>query len=363
MKFIVDQKELNNALTISLKAISSKNLLEILRGVLIEAYDNKLVLTTNNLEVGIKTTIEANVQTEGRIILDAKILSDIVRKLPDGELEINGENEQTVKIKSAHVEFNIKGIRDVDFPEVEEIESSQYQSINPDVLVDIIKKTSFATSIDETKPLLMGELIEIEDNSINVVAIDGFRLANKRVELLSTVGERKVVILGRILVEVMKLIQNIDEEVKIGFEDKYITFIIGKTILNARALEGEFVNYKQIIPSEFQIEVKLKNKILIESLERAMLVSNKNLVMMNIKEGKMTINTKNEEIGNFEEIIDIEQTGKEIEIAFNIRYIVEALKNIDGENIIMKLNTNVSPCIIKPENDINYTYLLLPVRI
>lgn len=363
MKFIVNQKELNNALNISLKAISSKNLLEILRGVLIEAHDNQLILTTNNLEIGIKTSIDAHIIKEGRIIVDAKILADIVRKLPDDDVEINAANENSINIKCLHVEFNIKGIKEAEFPEVEENKFNKYQAINPDILVDIIKKTSFATSIDETKPLLMGELIEIEEKSINVVALDGFRLANKKIEILSTVGERKVVILGRILIEVMKLIQNQEEEIKIGFADKHITFIIGKTIINARGLEGEFINYKQIIPSEFRIEVKIKNKVLLDSLERAMLVSNKNLVMINIKEGKMTINTKNEEIGNFEEIIEIEQSGKEIEIAFNIRYIVEALKNIDGENIIMKLNTNVSPCIIKPENDENYTYLLLPVRI
>ncbi|MGL5439524.1 MAG: DNA polymerase III subunit beta [Filifactoraceae bacterium] len=362
MKFTVDQKEFNNALNIALKAISSKNILDILRGVLVEAFGNNIILTTNNLEIGIKTSIEANIEKEGSMILDAKALSDMIRKLPEGEVEVDGENETEIKIKAKNAEFNIRGFKDLDFPEVEEIKLGQYQTINPDVLVDLIKKTSFATSIDETKPLLMGELIEIEENSINVVAVDGYRIATKKIELLSTVGKRKVVILGRILVEVMKLVQNSEEEIKIGFDDRYMTFIIGKTTINARTLEGEFINYKQLIPSEFQIEVKVKNKELMGSLERATLVSKKNLVNMKIEEDRLIITAQNEEIGNYKDIIEVEQKGKEIELSFNIRYITEVLRNIDEENVLIKINTNASPCIIKPENDENYTYLILPVR-
>lgn len=174
--------------------------------------------------------------------------------------------------------------------------------------------------------------------------------------------KRKVVIPSRTLLEISRIIES-SEKFSILFDEKFISFRVGQTIINSRLLDGDFINYNQIIPKEFSTVIKIKSKEFMESLERAQLVSNNNLVVLNIEEETIKISSKNSEVGNLEEFIKIDLEGKDLEIAFNIRYFTEALKNIEDEYIYMKFNTNINPCIVQPESDQDYLYLLLPVRI
>ena len=227
----------------------------------------------------------------------------------------------------------------------------------------MVRKTAFAVSIDETKPLLMGELIEFKNNSINMVAIDGFRVAIKYIKNSNFVGDAKIIIPGKTLLDISRMIPNNIDNIKIGFDEKHASFIIGETILTTRLLEGEFINYSQIIPKEFTTKIKINTKDFLNSLDRACLVAKNNLIKIEILEDSLKISSKNDEIGNLEESIFIELEGSNLEIAFNAKYFMDALKNIDEEYISLELNTNVSPCILRPYDDDSYIYLLLPVRI
>ncbi|MBP2028564.1 DNA polymerase-3 subunit beta [Acetoanaerobium pronyense] len=362
MKIKIFQKDLLHSLNMALKGISNKNTMELLKGILFETYEGRLILTSNNLEIGVQTTLNADIIEEGKIVIDAKIISDIVKKLPEDEIYIEVKEGNIVEIKSGSSQFNIKGFDGKDFPIPNSIEEDYYQEIPSDVFKEMIRKTSFAISQDETKPLLMGELIEINEHSINIVAIDGFRLAIKKCNLNENQKEAKLIIPGKTLIEISRMIHD-NDFIKLGFDNKHASFIIGDTILTTRLLEGEFINYNQILPKEFSSKVKINTREFLNALDRASLVAKNSLIKLNIEDDIMKISSRNDEIGNLEEVISIELEGNDLEIAFNLRYFMECIKNIDEENIYLNFNTNVSPCILNPENDDSYTYLLLPVRI
>lgn len=362
MKFTIEQKDFQQALNIVQKGLSGKNLMDVLKGIHIEASENMLTMTTNNLELGIVTRIPANIFEEGKVLIEGKILSDIIRKLPNDEISFTVGKDDIVNITSSRTKFNIKAMVNNRFPLLEEFEDNRYQLIDSKIFVDMIKKTNFAASHDEARGVLTGELLEIGDNTISMVAIDGFRLAIKRLNTDFNMEEKRVVIPSKTLQEIARIIEN-SESFGLLFENRSVSFKLDNTIINSRLLEGDFINYQQIIPKEFMTKIKIKNKEFVDSLERAQLVSNNNLVILNINEDNLKISSKNSEVGNLEEIIKIELEGKELEIAFNIRYFTEALRNIEDEYLYMSFNTNISPCIIEPESDEDYTYLLLPVRI
>lgn len=362
MKFTIEQKEFQKALNIVQKGLSGKNLMEVLKGIHIEAYDNMLTMTTNNLELGIVTRVEANISEEGKVLIDGKILSDIIRKLPNDEISFKIGHDDIVNITSGRTKFNIKAMINNRFPLLEEYEENRYQVIDSKTFIDMIKKTNFAASNDEARGNLTGELLEINESSITMVAIDGFRLAVKKLGTTFNLEPRKVIIPSKTLLEIARIVEGA-EEFGILFEDNSISFRVDQTIINSKLLPGDFINYKQIIPTDFTTRIKVGNREFLESLERAQLVSNNNLVILNIGEDNLKISSKNSEVGNLEEVIKVDLEGKELEIAFNIRYFTEALRNIEDEYVYMNFNTNISPCIIEPESDEDYTYLLLPVRV
>ncbi len=362
MKFTIEQKDFQQALNIVQKGLSGKNLMEILRGVHIEATDSHLVMTTNNLDLGIVTRVPANVQEKGKVLIDGRILSDIIRKLPNEIIHVSIGNDDIVNITSNRTKFNIKAMVNSKFPLLEEYDDDKYQIIDSKLFIDMIRKTNFAASHDEARGVLTGELIEIDENSVSMVAIDGFRLAVKKLRSNLNLENRRAVIPSKTLLEISKIMEG-TESFGLMFEERSISIKLDKTVLNSRLLDGEFINYNQIIPKDFNTKIKVKNKDFVESLERAQLVSNNNLVILTINDENMKISSKNSEVGNLEEYIKIELEGKELEIAFNIRYFTDALRNIEDEFIYLSFNTNISPCIIEPESDEDYLYLLLPVRI
>lgn len=361
MKFSINQREFLSAINIVQKGISGKNLMEVLKGIHIETEDGHLILTTNNLELGIITKVKADIKEEGNVLIDGRIIFDIIRKLPNEDLNITLIDD-VLNIKSSNAKFNIKSMYNDRYPLLEEYDETKYETIDSKIFVNMIRKTNFAASTDESRGVITGELLEVEDNSINMVAIDGFRFALKKIDTNFNLEPRRVVIPSKTLLEISKIIDT-SEKFGILFEEKNVSFKVNDTIINSRLLDGDFIDYKKIIPNEFSTTIKVNNKEFIDSLERAQLVSNNNLVILEISEENLKISSKNTEVGNLEESLSIELKGKDLKIAFNIKYFLEALKNIEDEYIFMNFNTNISPCVIQPENEKDYIYLVLPVRI
>ncbi|MBS3995506.1 MAG: DNA polymerase III subunit beta [Alkaliphilus sp.] len=365
MKIICTQKSLAASINIVQKAVSSKTTLPVLKGILLETEENKLKLVGTDIELGIENYIDAEIIKSGSVVIASKILGEIIRKLPDSTVEIEVDQDNNTIFRCENSEFTLLGHSSIDFPELPEVEKDFKYSISQDLFKSMIKQTTFATTIDETRPVLTGVLMEIKDNKISMVALDGYRLALKQGNI-KTLTDNKVIIPGKTLNEVYKILSEEDnDEIEIYFTEKHILFKTQDTRIISRLLEGEFVNYNQIIPREFKSRVSVNTRSLYDSIERASLMAKEgknNLIKFSIKDEKMSISS-NSEMGKVFESLSIKLEGADIEIGFNSKYFIDVLRVIDSEEVYLNFINNVSPCIIKPVDNNNYTHLILPVRI
>lgn len=356
---------LNDALQIVQRAVSSKSNLPILKCILLETSDQKLSLLGNDLSIAINKTIDVDVLVPGKIAVSSRLFCDIIRKLPNEILEIEVING-VVSITSSNSVFQLSCFEADEFPALPVMEVSETQTINKNLLSDIIKYTIFATSQDETRPILTGSLIEIENQQMTMVSIDLYRVAIKTVRISESL-ETRVVIPAKTLNEIQKILSVIEayDDLKIIYSDKYVKFEIDDVTIISRLLEGEFIKYGQIIPKEFKSKVIISRDKLYQAIDRISLLAKegKNAsIKFKITDDLLTLSS-NVEIGNAKEQIDIKLAGEDLEIGFNPKYWLDVLKVIDTDEIEIELTSSVSPCIVRPLNDTNYLYLVLPVRI
>lgn len=364
MKFTCSQKKLSNSINIVQKAISSRTTLPILEGIFIKAYKGVLKLIGNDLDLGIECFLNADIQEEGAIVVPFRIFGDIIKKLPDTDVEIEVNDNYLVNIKSLNSNFTIQGIMPDEYPDLKYVEEKDPIEIEQRFLKEMIQHTIFAVATDETRPILTGALIEIKDGNINMVCLDGYRLALRK-GVINKDTEINVIVPGKTLNEISRIMEDSDEKISITIDEKHILFDMGYTRIISRLLSGEFINYTQIIPQEYKTRIKVDIVSLYNSIERASILAREgknNLIKLTIKEDKLIINS-NSEIGTAHEEVPIVMEGKEMIIAFNSRYFMDILKSITGEEVYIDFTTNVSPCIFIPQEGDNFTYLLLPVRI
>ena len=371
MKFNCDQQLLSKALGTVSKAITQRTTIPVLKGILITATtDNKLKLTASNLDLSIEKTIDVNVEEEGSIVIsDSKFFIDIIRKLPREQITIEvGENEK-VKIKTPNTEVFCVSQSADEFPNTSEIENIQANlSFNKDIMKEMIRKTQFCASIDESKGIIIGVLMELEENSLNMVALDGFRMAVTRQQMMNERRE-KIVISAKIMNEINKILTESDDErdenIELVLSEKKAVMLLEGTKIVMRLLEGEFISYNDILPKESSTFIKVNRNMMIEAIERASLLAKEgrnNLIRVKVQENLMTISSASEE-GSVKEDIIMEKNGEDLEIGFNSKYILDALKVIDDEEVRIEMVSAVKPCLIKPMEGNSYEYLILPVRI
>ncbi|MPW25324.1 DNA polymerase III subunit beta [Alkalibaculum sp. M08DMB] len=364
MNFITTKDDLLHSVNIVQKAVSNKTTLPILEGILFKVMDNTIYLMGTDLEIGIKTELPGKINSQGSVVISAKLISELVRKLPDDDVFLELNENYILNIKCLNSEFNIQGQNGNEFPQLPEVHSDKEISINKELFKSMIKETIFSVAKNENIPILTGELIEINDGIIKFVALDGYRLAlrqgkiNDNIELSEVVPERTLSELYRIA-----SLSTLDS-VQISHTKNQILFRLGQTHIVSRLLEGEFMNYNQIIPQNSTTKVKVNVAELLSSCERASLMvrdGKSNLIKMNFINNILEIKS-NSEMGTVNEQIDVEIEGESIKIAFNSTYFIDVLKIISDEEILLEFTTSVSPCVIKPNQGSNYTYLILPVR-
>ncbi len=363
MRIQVDQKNLANRINIVQKGISSRTTLQILDGILLETVNGKLKLTATDLEIGIETYVNCNIIEEGSIVVSSRIFGDIIKKLPESTINIVVE-ENNINIKCEGSEFNILGNGANEYPELPTIINQTSFNMPKDLFKSAIRQTVFATTQDETRPILTGVLLEIVNGIGSFVALDGYRLALRSIPINSD-EDVKVVIPGRALSELNKILDDDEDDFTIIIAPSHIIFNIGDTLVSSRLLEGQFLNYKDIIRKEHKTNVVVNKKAFQDSLERASLLAKEekaNLVKLNVMDDEIVIKS-NSEIGNVYEKISAEHEGEAVNIAFNSKYIIDGIKVIDAEKIELNFMGSLNPCIIKPVGDENYTYLVLPVRL
>ena len=371
MKFYCDQQILSKALNTVSKAITQRTTIPVLKGILITATrDNKLKLTASNLDLSIERTVDALVEEEGSIVIsDSKFFIDLIRKLPKDQIEIEVAENHNVIIKTPNTKVKCVSQSADEFPNTGEIENIVAQlSFNKEILKDMIRKTQFCASIDETKGIIIGVLMELEENSLNMAALDGFRMAVTR-EKMANERRDKIIISAKIMNEISKILsestEEKDENIDFILSDKKAVMLLEGTKVVMRLLDGEFISYKDILPKESGTVVKISRNSMIEAIERASLLAKEgrsNLIRIKILENLMNISSASEE-GSVNEDIIMEKTGNDLEIGFNSKYVMDALKVIEDEMIKMEFNTAVKPCLIKPLEGNSYEYLILPVRI
>lgn len=365
MHILCPQKSLSQSISIVQKSVSSKTTLPILKGIYIEAQDQRLKLIGTDLEIGIENQIEADVMEEGAVVVDARLFSEIIRKLPDEQIELKLQDNQQLLIRCPHTEFNILCYSAADFPDLPVIEEDEVYQLSQELFRDMIRQTVFATSQEDSRPILTGVLMEIDEKSLTMVALDGYRVALRKGKIDAT-GFHKVVVPAKTLNEVSR-IMNTDEEmpISITLRDNHGLFTLGNTRLISRLLEGEFINYHQILPKEYKSKVRVKTKGLLGSIERASLLAKEgkyNLVKFAITDEKLVV-TSNSELGQVYEEIAIQLEGADLEIAFNSKYLIDVLKVIDEEEVYLEFTSSISPGIIRPVNNDHHVHLVLPVRL
>lgn len=366
MKFKCTKSKLQNAIFTAQKAITGKSSMPILNGILIEATDNKIILTGSDIDLTIETTISTEIYEKGSIVINARLFGEIIRRLPNSDIYIETTENNSTQILCEKSNFNIINMNVEDFPELPKINENMMFSIPENILKNMIKETIFATAQDETRPILTGVLFEIKNETLNLVALDGYRLA-LRSEILKNENEINAVIPAKTLNEVSKILEDNEQNVNITFTPNHILFNLEETKIVSRLLEGEFIKYNSIIPEEFNSKIIAKREELLDSIERASLLakdSNTNLIKLNIDE-KSIIITSNSQLGMVKEETNIILQGQPLQIAFNSKYLMDVLKIMQEEEISLEFSSNVSPCIIKnkDENKNNCIYLILPVRL
>ena len=363
MKFTCEKSSLQEAISTAQKAVTGKSTMNILEGILLITKNNELTIIGSDIDLSIETKIKINVIEEGSVVLDSKLFGEIIRKMPNSEVLVKTLENNSIEIICQKSNAILKYMNPDEFPSIPNIDETTLFSISQRLLKNMIRSTIFATAQDEIRPILTGVKFEVSNKKLNLVALDGLRLALRNEEVDNDISINAV-IPGKTLIEVSKILEDTDENVNITFTQNHILFNLGETKIISRLLEGEFINYNSIIPDEYNLKVIVKRNELLDCIERASLMAkegNTNLVKLNIKD-ELLIITSDSQLGKAREELNIIMQGEALKIAFNAKFLIDVLKIMDEEEIVLELTSNVSPCVVKNKDRNNCTYLVLPVR-
>lgn len=364
MKITCERASIVEAVLNVQRAVSTKSCLTALEGILVKTGENKIELCGYDLEIGITTTIDAKILEPGEIVIGAKIFSDIIRRLPGETVELDTNEKLVTTIKSGASVFSLTGITPSEFPELPIVDSGSAFCINSSLLKSMIKQTIFAVSDSDAKPINTGTLFEIAGGSINLVSVDGYRLA-KRTEKVDMTQEFKFVVPGKALNEILKLIPEEDETIHVAVGKRHITFQIASYNIISRLLEGEFLDYTAAIPVEYTTDIRASARELMDSIERVSLVITdriKSPVRCQFANNSVKISCVTN-VGTASDEAYLEMEGEKVEIGFNNRYMLDALKNTDCDEVRLQMNGPLSPLKILPKEGEEFIFLVLPVRL
>ena len=364
MKFTVNKSDITEAVSNIQRAVSTKTSIPALEGILLSATETGLELCAYDLELGITTVIPAFVMEPGKAVLSAKLFSDIVRRTPAETVTVSVDEKNMATLESGYSRFSIIGIPAEEFPELPKLSDSTQISLPGALLKSMIRQTLFAIAESDAKPIHQGSLFSLENGILDVVSVDGYRLAVRR-EPVDFSEDLSFVVPGKTLSELLKLIKDSEEPVEISAGRRHILFKIDNYTVISSLLEGEFLNYKAAIPPESQTEVALKTREAIDSVERVSLLITDRLkspirCLFDNNEVKLNCTTS---MGRASDQLDVEMTGQSVEIGFNNRYLLEALRNTECDEVKVQLGGPLSPMKVVPKEGDSFLFLVLPVRL
>ena len=364
MKFVCKKSDLLKGVNIVLKAVPSKTTMSILECILIDASTGQIKMTANDMELGIETVIEGDIREKGIIAIDAKIFSEIVRKLPDNDVTIETDANFQMLICCEKARFSIAGKSGEDFSYLPYIEKAEPVVVSQFSLREVIKQTIFSISDNESNKMMTGELFEISGNHLKVVSLDGHRVSIRNLELKGEYQPRKVIVPGKTLIEVSKILSGeLEALVNLFFTKNHIVFEFDETTVVSRLIEGEYFRIEQMLSTDYETKVRVNKKELLNCIDRATLLireSDKKPIIIQIEDGEMRLKLASG-VGSMNEEIVIEKEGKDILIGFNPKFMIDALRVIDDEMVTLYLVNPKAPCFIRDEKE-SYIYLILPVN-
>ncbi len=364
MKITCQKADLVKGVNIASKAVPTRTTMAILECILIDASSGEIKLTANDMEIGIETIINGSILERGIIALDAKKFSEIVRKLPDNEVTIETDSTFKTSITCEKAKFDIIGKSGEDFSYIPVIQRNQPIVISQLTLRDIIRQTIFSVADNDNNKLMTGELIEINNNKLKVVALDGHRVSIRNVELKNPANDVKVIVPKKTLNEIIKIIDGgIDDEVNIFVTDNHIIFEFDQTTVVSRVIEGEYFKIEQMLSADYETKIKINKREFFDCIDRATILVNegdKKPIIVNAVDNTMSLSISSF-IGTMNEDIDIVKEGKDIMIGFNPKFVIDALKVIDDEEINLYMLNAKSPCFIKDDAG-SFIYIVLPVN-
>ncbi len=364
MKFSCFRTDIVNAISNVSRAVSTKASIPALEGVLIKGYGEKLNISGYDLEIGMTTDIDATIQEEGEFVIKAKLILDIVRKMPEEIITVETDDKMVVNVKSGSADFNIIGMSSVEYPDLPTFEQTDGITLQSKILRDMIRQTVYAVSDNTSKPIYTGSLFEIENGIFRIVAIDGYRMA-VRSENVDSQSKNSFVVPGKTQLEVLKLLTDDDENVDIIIGQRHIAFQINSYRVISRLIEGTFIDYKTTIPNDTKTELIISTRSLIDSVERMALLNNDRIqspVRCRFADDEIKLSCASA-VGRANDEISVQIIGEDVEIGFNNRYMLEALKNTDTDEIRMILNGPIAPIIIKPVKGDSFLSIVVPMRL
>ena len=363
MKLVCSRSNLLNGVQTVSKAVPGKTTMSILQCILINASD-RIKLTANDMELGIETIVDGDIIEPGIVALDAKIFLEIVRKFPDGDIKIETNSSYETVITSGDANIKIVGKSGEDFSYLPSIEKLDSIILSQFTLRELIRQTIFSIADNDTNKLMTGELFEVNDDKLRVASLDGHRISIRKVYLKNSYPRKKVVVPGKTLNEISKILGgDTDKDVVIFFTNKHIVFEFDNTTVVSRLIEGDYFNIDQMLSSDYETKVTINKRKLLDSIDRATLLvkeGDKKPIIINITDENMELKI-NSTIGSMRELIDINKSGKDLMIGFNPKFLIDALRVIDGEDVDIYLVNPKAPCFIKDSED-SYVYMILPVN-
>ena len=364
MKIICSKLNLVKGVNIVSKAVPSKTTMPILECILIDATTDIIKFTANDMELGIQTEVEGEIIDRGMIAIDAKIFSEIVRKLPENDVTITTDDNLQTTIVCEKAVFDISGKPGEEFSYLPAIEKEDSITISQFTLKEVIRQTIFSISDTESNKLMTGELVEIDNSMLRVVSLDGHRISIRRIALKDEVNNKKLIVPGKTLIEISKILSGEAESmVNISYTNNHIVFEFDQTIVVSRLIEGEYFKIDQMLSNDYETKVRINKRELLSCIDRATLLvkeGDKKPIIINIDDEIMELKIRSQ-IGSMNEEIYINKEGKNLMIGFNPRFLLDALRNIDDEEITLYLMNAKAPCFIKDDEE-SYIYLILPVN-
>lgn len=364
MKLICSKANLLKGVNIVSKAVPSKTTMSILECILIDASANEIKFTANDMELGIETIVDGTILEKGIVAIDAKIFSDIIRKLPDNDVTIETDGNLTTTITCEKAKFSISGQSGEEFSYLPYVERDNHIVVSQFTLKEVIRQTIFSIAANENNKMMTGELFEVKGDMLRVVSLDGHRISIRKIELKEEYSDIKVVVPGKTLIEISKILSGeTEDEVSIFFTKNHIVFEFDRTLVVSRLIEGEYFRIDQMLSSDYETRVHVNKKELLDCIDRATLLikeGDKKPIIIDIKNESMELKIKSQ-IGSMDELIFCTKDGKDLMIGFNPKFLIDALRVIDDEEVDLYFMNAKAPCFIKDEEQ-SYIYLILPVN-